>query len=372
MWRSVYVIVCCMLVGGVIWIRSGRFAEAAPFTYVTVDHPSASGTYLEGISDGQIIGNYYANVNAPFSGFVYSGGGFSAVNDPNANSYLGTRVWGISGNEIVGDYLDSNGYRHGYTFDGNSYQTLDNPLANLSFGNGAGGISGNKIVGFYNDSFGSHGYVYDGTSFVTLDDPQIPNSIADAIDGTNILGGKHSAGLSYLYDGTTFKTIVGPPGSQVYANGISGNLIVGDYSDGMGSHGFIYEGSNYTTIDIPGAVSTSLSDIEGNTIVGSYYSSVDSAWHGVIITIPEPASVVLMAIGGVIALAASRRHRCQLCGKEIVNDVNELPSGWAQMPISRLPDGSAQTALLCDLCSTKGEAAVWVLGRRQRKDQDKS
>lgn len=88
--------------------------------------------------------------------------------------------------------------------------------------------------------------------------------------------------------------------------------------------------------------------------------------------VPESSSFTLMAIGGVIALAASRRHRCQLCGKEIINDANELPSGWAHLPISRLPDGSAQTALLCDLCSTKGEAAVWVLGRRQRKDQDKS
>lgn len=99
-------------------------------------------------------------------------------------------------------------------------------------------------------------------------------------------------------------------------------------------------------------------------------SGIDMVFQTEVTPVPEPSTLVLLAFGGVIALAASRRHRCELCGREIVNDSNERPSGWAQMPISRLPDGSVQTALLCDLCSTKGEAAAWVLGRRQHKAND--
>ena len=130
---------------------------------------------------------------------------------------------------------------------------------------------------------------------------------------------------------------------------VDGSIVVSDLAGRLGTNSLIDWGVYPTDTDVG----------QGN------YNLIQ------LDVVPEPATVVLLAIGGVIALAASRHHRCQLCGKEVVNDANELPSGWAHLAISRLPDGSAQTALLCDLCSTKGEAAVWVLGRRQRKDQDK-
>jgi hypothetical protein len=66
-------------------------------------------------------------------------------------------------------------------------------------------------------------------------------------------------------------------------------------------------------------------------------------------------------------MSSNITHRCQLCGKEVTSDSKALPTGWIHLSIAKAPDGSGNTAILCDLCSTKSDAAAWVLAR-QRKE----
>ena len=84
-------------------------------------------------------------------GFLYNRSTltYTTLNNPLASpdgKINGTRAYGISGNNIVGAYLDSSGQQNGFLYDGTSYTTLDDPLG--TNGTYAQGISGNLIVGY--------------------------------------------------------------------------------------------------------------------------------------------------------------------------------------------------------------------------------
>jgi len=60
----------------------------------------------------------------------------------------------------------------------------------------------------------------------------------------------------------------------------------------------------YTTLDVPGATGTFAYGIDGGNIVG-YYVDANGDAHGFINTIPEPATLSLLALG--MLLAGRRR-----------------------------------------------------------------
>ena len=63
---------------------------------------------------------------------------------------VGTQIYGISGNDIVGEYVDASNNHNGFLYNGSTYFTLDDPLAaNVTY---ATGISGNIVVGWYQDA----------------------------------------------------------------------------------------------------------------------------------------------------------------------------------------------------------------------------
>ena len=89
--------------------------------------------------------------------------------------------------------------------------------------------------------------------------------------------------------------------------GVSGNKVVGHYINDTGTHGFLYDGTNYTTIDDPlSDGNTWATGISGTTIVGGYTGATDDTPHGFIATTPEPASIALLSLGGLVLL---RRRR---------------------------------------------------------------
>jgi hypothetical protein len=113
----------------------------------------------------------------------------------------------------------------------------------------AQGISGNSIVGYYVDSPGianAKGFLYNGKKWTTLDFPGAAyGTFAQGIDGSNIVGGYYDSsnyGHGFLYNGTSWTTLNYPGAELTWAYGISGSNIVGWYSDGDASsvHGFIY------------------------------------------------------------------------------------------------------------------------------------
>ncbi len=87
--------------------------------------------------------------------------------------------------------------------------------------------------------------------------------------------------------------------------GIDGNNIVGYYTNPDNSGGaFLYNGTTWTALDYAEAGGLAARDILGNRIVGNYYG--DYAQHGFILTIPEPTTLSLLALG-VLALMKRKR-----------------------------------------------------------------
>ena len=65
-------------------------------------------------------------------------------------------------------------------------------------------------------------------------------------------------------------------------------------------------------------------------------------------------------------MSSNITHRCQLCGREITSNSKSLPTGWIRISIVKSQDDSGNAAILCELCSTKRDAAEWVLGSQRQ------
>jgi len=127
------------------------------------------------------------------------------------------------------------------------------------------GIDGSNLVGSYDH----HGFVYNMTTqnWTTIDVPGATYTRIYDIDGSNLVGSSTLNGeklTDFIYDGTTLHAL-DLPGSPM---GIYGNIIVGSYT---------------TTVHYD------------NGVIGIFS-------HGYVYTIPEPASLLLLALGALIAI----------------------------------------------------------------------
>jgi hypothetical protein len=297
-------------------------APCAPAqTWTTISYPGSIQTQARGISGNKIVGNYVFSFSPPTEhGFVYDGSNYVTIDDPAAYPTLGTIANDIAANgNIVGFYYDGGQTEHGFLYNGSTYTTLNAPAGingTLPFS-----ISSNsgKIVGYYRDSnYNAHGFSYNGTSYTTLNDPLASNqpnqgtfAIGVAGDNAGIVGFYVDAAATqhgFLYNGSTYSTLDFPGSLDTDAFGIYGSagnyMIVGGYIDaGSLHHGFLYSQStsSWTTLDFPptrdGTVARA---IDGNNIVGEYYAPVFD--QGFLLTVPEPSALVLLAIGGFLAI----------------------------------------------------------------------
>jgi hypothetical protein len=271
-------------------------AATASYDFQTLDDPAAAhGTYVYGISGGNIVG-YYFDADFKTHGFLYDGATYTTLDDPAAAPGT-TTAQGISDGNIVGSYTDANGANHGFLYDGTTYTTLDDPNAvAASGGTQATGISGGNIVGSYADGNGTqHGFLYNGTSYTTLNDPKATptdgGTQASGVSGDNIVGSYYGAQATvngFLLIGKTYTPLKNPAADADTAPlGISGGNIVGFYvdADGVG-HGFFYNGKTYAALDHPDANGdTSANGIDGGNIVG-WYIGTDGIVHGFLATPP--------------------------------------------------------------------------------------
>src|SRR5262249_13340269 len=63
-------------------------------------------------------------------------------------------------------------------------------------------------------------------------------------------------------------------------------------------HGFLLSEGRYTTIDVPGSTLTELLGInDAGQIVGQYYESSGNAHAFLATPVPEPANILMLAIG---------------------------------------------------------------------------
>ena len=196
--------------GGTIVGNEGNYSTGSNYiyngsTYTIFTTPfDAYGSTVFGISGDRIVGGYWDepwNAGGECHGFYFDGSTFTSLTDPLAGSnhkytIQGTAAYGISGNSIVGDYIDANDVYHGfiYNIETQAFTTLDDPSAAGSFGTVATGISGNNIVGIYYVSLGGdesamHGFLYDGSAWTTIDDPNaVGATYVTGISGNTIVG----------------------------------------------------------------------------------------------------------------------------------------------------------------------------------------
>jgi hypothetical protein len=269
----------------------------------TLDVPNAAATYAQGISGGNIVG-YYLDTNGTFHGFLYNGSNYTTLDDPKAATgpglNVGTFAQGIDGTNVVGFYVGSDNMDHGFLFNGSSYTTLDDPRG--AGGTTVFGISGPNIVGSYSDNAefpDVQGFVYNGGTYTNLGALS-----AEGISGGNIVGyySPDTAGYShgFVYNGSSYLTLDGPSGlGNTYALGISGTNIVGN--DGYNS--FLYDGKTYTTLyQLDAYDATYAQGIFGNTIVG-YYTDSNHAKHGFIITVSSDHNFAVNVNNNTAAIA---------------------------------------------------------------------
>jgi probable HAF family extracellular repeat protein len=172
-------------------------------TYTTLDDPLADNdTQAYGInSAGLVVGIYFRDSDTPH-GFLYNpnGGTYTTLDDPlaangfdNPFAASGTVAEGINAaGQIVGYYADSNDDYHGFLYNGGIYTTLDDPQA---FDTYAFGINKNgHVVGVRLDKFGDRGF---------LETP-VPNPPPPAATTADMIlrgaNGSPAAGQYQIYD----------------------------------------------------------------------------------------------------------------------------------------------------------------------------
>ncbi len=291
-------------------IAAGVISPAqAAWTWETLDYPGADWSFAAGVDGDTIVGAYgfgaYGGSAGDMHGFIRTGDTWEALNYPGS---AWTLPLDVSGNTVVGTYRDAADNMHGFLYDG-TWQTIDYPGAITTTPRG---ISGDRIVGSYQTGpVTGDGFILDGEDWTTL---RYTSSVRPSgIDGSTIVGEDNQTG--FIYDGTTWQYLTCPLGvsglmfSTAFED-VSGGNIIGNatwsyypYFD-MIDFSFLYDGTDWTVLSHPLAGSsgtyggTSAYGISGNTIVGSYRDASDTL-HGFVLTIPEPASLTLLALGGV-------------------------------------------------------------------------
>jgi hypothetical protein len=285
-----------IVICGVVALCCVSYAGAV--TWTPIDKAGAVYTQVFGIDGGTLVGTY--SDNGGNNGFSYNGGTWVTRDNPAGQTLL----YGIDGSNYVGSYYD-NGYR-GCSYISSSWNTLDAPGAATGGSKGTfmRGIDGGNLVGYYTDSSeNAHGVLYNGGNWTTIDKPGATSTWIDGISGSKLVGCYDFHGAVYDMTGGTW-TIYDMPGAYFTCiNGISGSNLVGYYSNASGDHGFFYNGtsSSWTTLDYSGAAGTYVCGIDGSNVVGWYWNSVsDDAAHGFTAVIPEPMTLALLGLGGLM------------------------------------------------------------------------
>lgn len=291
---------------------------ATSFNFTTLDVPGAVQTFAFGISGSNVVGQYIDSSNQEH-GFLFNGSTYSTLDDPLGAQ--GTSANSISGTNVVGSYFDAAGKPHGFLYNGSSFTTLDDPLG--SNGTQALGVSGSNVVGSYVDSsLATHGFLYDGSTYTTLDAPGASATVAHGIDGTLVVGFSVISGVTrgMIYSiGVGFSPSVLLSGTTAtYFWDVSGADKVGQYRTPANVyHGFLRTATSTTIVDDPlGVLDNVATSIDGSNIAGAYADAAGN-YHGYLAVpvVPEPSTFALGILGALSLAAFGRRLRRQHLGR---------------------------------------------------------
>jgi uncharacterized membrane protein len=307
------------------WLAASAAWGASAYTVAPLNVPGSASTTLGGINDSGTIVGSFTNVidGTAFTSFVYRDGVFSNLDGPSGA--ISSVVRGISNSGVIVGVFATEGValtRRSFLFDGTSYTELM-----LPFGEGAArsiSPNGRYVAG---DVFGNNaGFVYDlvtgqaqtfgAESFVTV--------TQGVNDHGQVVGSRSARGPDgllqtrpFLFDANSGVFIENPESyaglTEARPRAINNNGVVGGFSFGGGA--FIREGEQITSLTFESVSFATIYGINSDGLAVGYTTTgvgPGSFSQGFIATpVPEPASLVLLLIGG-IGLMALRRSRAGL------------------------------------------------------------
>ena len=290
-------------------------AQAA-YTFENITDPlNPTFTQALGINDANAIVGY-GNAST-FNGFQLVlppvAANFTRQNFPSATG--GTQVIGISGaGTTVGFYIDTGGVTHGFAQTTGTFTTVDAP-----------GTAFNQLLGINKMGTAAAGYSStDGTgatlqmALTVSGGPSFTSPAFTYITGLPANFNSQATGVNdsgevvgfYQYDAmgdfSAFTDIMGMitpfqafGSASTQALGVNDlGEIVGDYigMDGL-MHGFLDNGGMFTSLDPNGSFGTTINGINDQGTVVGFYVNGNDATIGTVGTVPEPASLLLLASG---------------------------------------------------------------------------
>ena len=278
-------------VSGVTPVYTGYIDDHGTVTYLNAPGTVTSSGYTaaNGINDaGHVAGDFETAYGTGNQGFLYEGGQFTVIDDPNAGPQ-GTSAQGINNvDQIVGFYTDSAGMTHGFIDNNGVFTTVDDPLGvngTLLTGiNDAGQVSGYYVDANHVD----HGFVANQTT--TLANTTISAAASLEIEGAN------SQTITFAADSGTL-VLDNPTAFTGKIAGVSG-------TDALDLHGFsavsttahtgngsYNAGSNTTTLTVTDSSDNLTETFKLTGDVSNSSWSVSDDGHGWAKIVDPPAPV---------------------------------------------------------------------------------
>ncbi len=289
-------------------LSPARLALAQSRTYTTIDFPGAIETGASGINNlGQIVGGYVLP-DGSRHGFLYFGGNFTTIDDPNA--LMGSYALGINNSgQIVGAFdlnTPEGGHvfecAHAFVYNGGVFTTIDYPAPGVINTTAERINNSGNIVGVYRISgIGiANGFLeVGGGAFSTINFPTgcctKDNGINDAGD---IVGQYRASGSlphqGFMDLGGAFTTLNVPGASETFAEDINNSRdIVGFYRSPLGDFGYLYSGGTFSPIAFPGARRTQAVGIDDHGDIVGVYQDGNRVLHGFLAAAPAALHVAI-------------------------------------------------------------------------------
>ena len=324
---------------------------AGSYAFTNINTPPSNFSTAYGINDsGAIVGNSQAPPQLGFGNtgnpFVDVGGAFTFLAYPGGTT--NNIGFGINNaGQVAGTFNflnDPNFISHAFVYGNGNYQTIDPPVDPSQLNASANAINnrGQILVQNVNLDGSNSNFLYANGQFTPLS--AIPSSgFANGLnDAGTIAGGttdSNNIKHGFLLKNGQLTQLDDPnAGTAPFFNGTQANAInnngavVGFYSDANNNtHGFVYQNGVFTTLDDPlGDSWNMLKPLQPNgtnlygindqgQIVGFYYYTTGTGPNSPLrvqaflaTPVPEPGSLALAAIAGILATGWRLRRRKEL------------------------------------------------------------